>query len=236
MTNITAVVICGGLGTRLRSRVSEKPKVLAPVQGRPFLSFLLDQISSFGIEDVVLCAGYMGDQVQAEFGDSYGDISLVYSQETALLGTGGALRLAGPLIQSDMALVMNGDSFCDVDMEDLKAWHHEHNADLSMVLVRVPDVREFGSVEVSDIGRVVKFAEKQEGMDVEVKGWINAGIYLLKRSLLQTIRENAPVSLERDVFPYWLGLGFYGFKSDARFLDIGTPQSYLKAEKLFPAP
>ena len=86
----------------------------------------------------------MGDLVQAEFGDSYGNMSLVYSQETTPLGTGGALRLAAPLIQSDMVLVMNGDSFCDVDMEGLKAWHYEHNADGSMVLVRVPDAREFG--------------------------------------------------------------------------------------------
>src|SRR4028119_1495914 len=110
-TVCTAAILAGGLGTRLRAVVSDRPKVLAKVQERPFLAYLLQQLARSGIKSAVLCTGYMGEQVKIAFGDSCDSMRLLYSQETSQLDTAGALRLALPLIQSSSVLVMNGDSF-----------------------------------------------------------------------------------------------------------------------------
>ena len=112
MFGVTAAILAGGLGTRLRSVVKDRPKVLAEIRGVPFLTYLLDQLAAAGVRDVVLCTGYMGEQVRSAFGDSYGGMCLSYSQESSPLGTAGALRLALPLFKSSSVLVMNGDSFC----------------------------------------------------------------------------------------------------------------------------
>src|SRR5437899_2628493 len=110
--SLSAAILVGGLGTRLRGIVADRPKVLAEVRGRPFLAYLLDQLVASGFQDVVLCTGYRSEQVKEVFGDGYGPLRIVYSEETVPLGTAGALRLALPLLQSETILVMNGDSFC----------------------------------------------------------------------------------------------------------------------------
>ena len=113
LADLTAAILVGGFGTRLRPVVADRPKVLAEVRGRPFLAYLLDQAAAAGLKSVVLCTGYMGDRVQAVFGDTYGELHLTYSQEVVPLGTAGALHLALPLFASAPVLIMNGDSFCD---------------------------------------------------------------------------------------------------------------------------
>jgi len=112
--NVTALILAGGLGTRLSSAFPEKPKVLAPVNGRPFLSYLLDQLVSAGFQDVILCTGYKGEMVRKTFGDSYKDLAIRYSMEPEPLGTGGALLYALPMIKKKLILAMNGDSFCKI--------------------------------------------------------------------------------------------------------------------------
>lgn len=228
--NITAAILAGGLGTRLRAVVTDRPKALAEVHGRPFLSFLLDQLAAARIRDVVLCIGYRGEQVRAAFGDAYGGLRLRYSQERELLGTAGALRLALPLLQSDPVLVMNGDSFCETDLRAFARWHWERGAEATLLLVRVPDAGRYGRVEVDAAGRVLRFEEKGSTGD---PGWVNAGVYLLSRRLLGTIPAGRPVSLEHQVFPAWIGRGLYGYRTAGRFLDIGTPEAYAMAEAFF---
>ncbi len=125
LSQVTALILAGGLGTRLRSSVADRPKVLAPVLGKPFLSYLLDRLQISGIQKVVLCIGYLGEQVQETYGSSYHNMELRYSQETTLLGTGGALRLALPLISSPTVLIINGDSFYDANLNDFHQWHLE---------------------------------------------------------------------------------------------------------------
>ena len=230
LTSVTAAILVGGQGTRLRSVVADRPKVLAEIRGRPFLAYLLDQLAGAGVRYVVLCTGYLGEQVQAVFGDSYGSLRLVYSQESSPLGTAGALRLALPLFKSETVLVMNGDSFCEANLSAFWAWHCGRAAESTLLLTEVPDAKRYGRVNVDADGLVLRFDEKG---DKSGPGWINAGIYLLNHRLLLTIPANRTVSLEREEFPSWIGRGLYGYRSGGRFLDIGTPEAYTMAEWFF---
>ena len=230
LVGVTAAILAGGLGTRLCSVVADRPKVLAEVRGRPFLAYLLDQLTNIGIRQVVLCTGYLGEKVQNVFGDSYGNLSLVYSQESSPLGTAGALRLALTLFKSDSVLVMNGDSFCESNLIAFWTWHSARNAGATLLLTEVADTKQYGQVHFDANGLVLSFDEKDD------KGgpcWINAGIYLIKRHLLLTIPTDHAVSLEREMFPRWIGRGLYGYPSEGRFLDIGTPEAYAAAEQFF---
>jgi D-glycero-alpha-D-manno-heptose 1-phosphate guanylyltransferase len=227
---ITAAILSGGLGTRLRSVVDDRPKVLAEVQGRPFLSFLLDQLVAAGLRTVVLCTGYLGKQIQTKFGASYGSLNLVYSQEPSPLGTAGALRLALPLLKSDSVLAMNGDSFCDTALNDFWDLYDERRVAAALLLTHVADTKHYGRVYVDAAGRVLKFDEKDGSGG---PGWINAGIYLLKHRLLETIPANSAVSLEREMFPAWIEQGLYGCQGNGRFIDIGVPEAYAAAEHFF---
>lgn len=228
LSSVTAAVLAGGLGTRLRSVIADRPKVLAEVRGRPFLTYIFDQLIAAGIEYAVLCTGYLGEKVHDRFGDSYGSLRLVYSQEPSPRGTAGALRLALPLFKSESVLVMNGDSFCDVNLCFFWDWHCQHNARPSMVLVETADTEQFGSVELNSTGKVIDFQEKST---TRLSGWISAGVYLIASSLIDTIPDDGSVSLERTMFPAWIQEGLYGYRSKGRFLDIGTPDNYAVAER-----
>ena len=230
LAGITVVILAGGLGTRLRSVLSDRPKILAQVMGRPFLTYLLDQISSAGASKVILCTGYMGDMVQEVYGDVYKSLHMFYSQENEPFGTGGALRLALPLIESDHAMVMNGDSYIRTDLNSYVDWFFQIDRKASLLLVKVPDTSRYGMVKMEKDNRVSVFEEKEKAKGA---GWINAGVYLLKTSLLKSISAGKTFSLERDFFPSLLGNGLFGYQCKGRFIDIGTPESYATAEKFF---
>jgi len=225
-----AIILVGGKGTRLQSVVVDRPKVLAVVGGRPFLAYLLDQVAAAGITHTILCIGYRGEQVQAAFGETYAGMSLAYSQETTLLSTGGALRLALPLIVSEAFIVMNGDSFCDVNFKSLWEWHIARQASATIVLSRQSDIARYGRVSFSADGMVSNFEEKRSGAG---PGWVNAGIYVFNSELVRTIPPEKVVSLERDMLPRWAGHGLYSYQCKGRFIDIGTPESYARANTLF---
>ena len=230
LTDVPAAILAGGLGTRLRSCIAACPKVLAPVHGRPYLCYLLDQLANAGVCRVVLLTGYMADSVEAVFGAHYAGMQLAYSRETTPLGTGGALRNALPLLQAPVALVLNGDSYCDVALPDFWDFHCGEQATVSLVLTEVENASRFGVVHVSK-ARVNRFAEKQ---DTRGGGWINAGVYLIDRRQVQEIPPGRSVSLEREMFPTWSQRGcLHGFQSRGRFLDIGTPEAYSEASEFF---
>lgn len=231
MTNITAAILAGGLGTRLRPTVADRPKVLAPVGGRPYLAYLLDQLADAGIGEVVLLTGYRAEQVRAAFGEGHRGMRLLYSAERTPLGTGGAVRQALPLLPTPTVLLLNGDSYCEVDFTGFFHFHRERAAEVSMALARVADTSRFGAVQAAPDGRVLRFDEKG---CTGGAGWINAGVYFIARSLLEEIPPEGAVSLERQVFPAWLGRKTcYGYRCAGRFLDIGTPESYAEAEAFF---
>lgn len=237
LANVTAAILAGGSGTRLRPVVPDRPKVLAEINGRPFLVYLLDQLIEAGVRDVVLCTGYLGEQVRVMFGDSFGSLRLVYSHEFSPLGTAGALRLALPLFKpglsesnvSDSVLVMNGDSFCEADLRAFWAWHQARAGNATLLLTEVHDTQFYGRVQLNEDGLVLGFDEKGEAG----AGWVNAGVYLITRRFLLTIPSAGPVSLERKMFPSWIGQGLYGYRNQGCFLDIGTPESYSMAEHFF---
>ncbi len=230
LKHVTALILGGGLGTRLRSKVSDLPKVLMPVNGRPFLSFLLDKLVQSGFRHAILSTGYKGEQIEEAFGAQYKSLRLEYCLESEPLGTGGALRYALPRIETDLVLAMNGDSYVDVDLRIYLKWYSERNRDAALVLTEVKDASRFGRVTMDEKGRITHFEEKGRGRG---PGWINAGIYVLKKSVLESTPSGRAFSLEIDFFPSIVGKALYGYKSSRGFIDIGTPQSYAMAERFF---
>ncbi|HWG44466.1 MAG TPA: nucleotidyltransferase family protein [Gemmataceae bacterium] len=231
LADVTGVILAGGLGTRLRSRIADRPKVLAPVHGRPYLAYLLDQLAGAGLRNVVLLTGYLAEQIRSEFGDSYAHLRLAYSVEPSPLGTAGALRQALPHLLTPTVLLLNGDSYCAASLFDFREFHNRQGADFSLVLTPVEDCSRYGKVCLGPDDRVLRFEEKSQGAGA---GWVNAGIYLLSRSLIEEIPTGDSVSLERDMFPTWAAdKRCFGFPCHAQFLDIGTPESYARAEAFF---
>lgn len=227
LAETTAAVLVGGMGTRLRPVVADCPKVLAPVGGRPWLTYILDQLAEAGVRDCVLLTGYRADQVRETLGERHAQMRLRYSTEPEPLGTGGALRHAQERFSSPQVLVVNGDSFIDVDLALFHDFHHWLAADVSMVLAWVSDVSRFGKVDVAADGRILGFREKHGGGP----GWIHSGICLLNRARIEEIPAKRFVSLEREMFPRWArAANFQGFRCRSPFLDIGTPESYAQAE------
>jgi D-glycero-alpha-D-manno-heptose 1-phosphate guanylyltransferase len=230
IANITAVILAGGFGTRLRPVVSDRPKVLAEVSGKPFLTHLLNQISSAGIRKVVFCTGYMAEQIRGCFGDTYGQLHILYSKEDEPLGTGGALRLALPYFSSDVVLVMNGDSYVEADLRSYVNWFFQKDCQAALLLARVPDTSCYGSITINGDENITAFDEKGAGSDAV---WINAGVYLMRKSLIASMPSGQPYSLEYELFPSMVGKKLYGFCSEGRFIDIGTPESYALTDEFF---
>ncbi len=228
---LPVAILAGGLGTRLRSVVSDLPKVLAPVCGRPFLAWWLDAIARHGPRDVVLCTGYMAEKVEEAMGTTHGPLRLHYSAEKEPLGTGGCLRQAWECFRPETMLVLNGDSFCAPDLAAFYQSFQESGAAAGMVLLEMDDTSRYGRVDLAETSRVTSFSEKGQAGS----GWINAGVYLLRSALLEQLPHGLPSSIERDHFPNWIGRGITGFKYSGPFLDIGTPETYIEAESFFSA-
>jgi D-glycero-alpha-D-manno-heptose 1-phosphate guanylyltransferase len=223
-----ALLLAGGLGTRLRSVLPDLPKPLAPVRGRPFLAYLLDQIAEAGWTRCLLCLGYKADRFIETFGDHHGPLALEYSVETEPLGTGGAVGLALPQIQAARFLLLNADSYCDAPLADFSRFHLAHGRPASLVSVEVPDTSRYGRLELAPDDRVLAFAEKKDSSSA---GPINAGIYLLETKLVESVPPARAVSLERDLFPTWIDQGVMAWKTNSAFIDIGTPESYAQVER-----
>jgi dTDP-glucose pyrophosphorylase len=231
LRDVTAVILAGGYGTRLRPVMAGVPKVLAPVLGRPFLFSLLDSLAEAGIEKVVLLTGYQADQVQQTLGTKYRGLTLTYSREPKPLGTAGALRAAAAQIRTSLILLLNGDSYCEVNLPALVEFHRGQKADLCLALSHAEDTSRFGRVEIDAVDRVRGFAEKQAGSG---PGWVNAGAYLLDTQLVSEIPDDRPVSLEQEMLPHWLEKrSIRGYRCAGELLDIGTPESYASAEEYF---
>lgn len=228
--DLTAAILVGGLGLRLRSVVSDKPKVLAEVSGKAFLSYLLDQLVRVGVSKAVLCCGYKAEMVQEYFGNSYRGLELLYSIEEEALGTGGAVRLAIEVIGSETVLVMNGDSYLDINLGGFIEWFFEQKRVAAIVLTEVADTSRYGRVRINENKSIASFEEKCNNSEI---GLINAGIYLVEKSALASMPTGRFYSLEREFFPSLTGGDFYGYCVKGKFIDIGTPQSYAIAEKFF---
>ena len=230
MHDVKAVLLVGGLGTRLRSVVPATPKVLASVGKRSFLELLIGQLRSQGIRRLVMCTGYLADQIENEFGDGRAwDIAIEYSKEEQPLGTAGAVKWAQPYLRDvPDFLVMNGDSFLEIDFRNLMKFHRDHDATATMAILRIQDTSRYGTVHVDVNGRIRDFFEKT---GVDIPGLVNGGVYVFNHSVFQYIPDQ-PSSLERDIFPRLVNHGMYAQEQHGMFIDIGTPADYARAQQL----
>ncbi|WP_165491257.1 sugar phosphate nucleotidyltransferase [Lichenihabitans psoromatis] len=223
-----AIILAGGLGTRLRSVVTEIPKVLAPVAGRPFLSWLLDGLARQEMSHVVLATGYMSAAVEAAIQRSHAGMMITYSPETEPLGTGGAIWAAMAHCRAEYVVVINGDSWIGTPLASLRA-RAAAGADIVMTVRPVADRARYGSVRVA--------AERLLGLDEKGPtgpGLVNGGLYVMRRDLVQRRPMPGSFSFERDVLAEPGDLDIVAYRSDAEFIDIGTPDDFHAAQSLLP--
>jgi mannose-1-phosphate guanylyltransferase len=223
-----ALVLAGGEGTRLRPLTATLPKPVIPLAGRPFISYMIDWLGSHGVDEVILACGFMADALREALGEGEpGGPRLRYLTEPEPLGTAGAIRFAADLLE-ERFLALNGDVLADLDLTALVREHESRRARATLGLHPVKDTSAYGLVRTGPGGEVTKFTEKpDEG--VAVAGEINAGTYVLERSVLDLIEPAREVSIERDVFPRLVGEGLFGVRLQGYWIDIGTPERYLEA-------
>jgi NDP-sugar pyrophosphorylase family protein len=224
-----AIILCGGAGVRLKSVTGDGPKAMARIAGRPFLELLLRQLQRSCVRRVILAVGYRKENIASYFGSAAFGLDLIYSDEPYPLGTGGALRNAASLLQSDAALVLNGDSYTDADLCQLVAINYEAQADASVVVVQEHARVDCGSVVIDSNTWITEFREKCSSNH---SIYVNAGIYALSNKLLLSIPGDTQISLEHDLFPRWLndGKAIRAFVSTCPCIDIGTPERYQYAQ------
>jgi D-glycero-alpha-D-manno-heptose 1-phosphate guanylyltransferase len=224
---IDALVLAGGLGTRMRPILHDYPKCMASIAEKPFLDYLLLQLKKHHVTEVILCLSYRGELIREYYRRSeVPGLCLRYSHESEPLGTGGALKRAESLIRSPEFLVLNGDSFFDIDVQSLIRSHRSRKGQATIALAEVDDRQRYGAVEIDERGQITRFLEKARA----ARGVINGGIYVLGAEIFALIPPGRAVSLERDVFPQLIGRGLFGTLFQAYFADIGVPESYLRLQ------
>lgn len=229
LKGIDVIILGGGQGTRLRDVVKDRPKPMADINGRPFLDILINYISNFGFRRFILSIGYLAEVIEKYYQTNNALYEVVFSKENEPLGTGGAVKNAEKYIRSNPFLVLNGDSFCPVDLNNFFCFHLAKEALCSMVIADTENVGAGGGVTVDDSQKIVGFGEKQQ----QGKGHISAGIYLFEKKVLSLIPAGTNHSLEYDLFPALAGRKFYGYKTNEKMIDIGTPERYFKANEFF---
>jgi D-glycero-alpha-D-manno-heptose 1-phosphate guanylyltransferase len=225
-----ALLLVGGMGTRLRSVLPTTPKPLAPVGKESFLHLLVRQLQSQCIQRLVMCTGYLADRIRDEFGDGRNwGVAIEYSKESNPRGTAGAVKLAQCYLSfaSDF-VVLNGDSFLELDFHELIDFHRKQGGVATIAVRRVENAMRYGTVRVDTNNRIIGFQEKT-GM--QGPGLVNGGVYVFSSSILEYIPDG-PSSLENDIFPRILGRGVYALEQHGIFIDIGTPEDYGRAQEL----
>ena len=227
-----ALILAGGEGTRLRPLTGKMPKPVVPLAGRPHILYVIDWLRGHGVDDVVVSCAHLADEVQEALEGIETGTRLRFVVEPDARGTAGAIKFAEPAL-GDRFFVLNGDVLCDLDLGALVAQHERTGARATIALYPVEDPTGYGLVHRAEDGEIREFLEKpdlqvprQRGIDTDE---INAGAYLLERSVLDAIPPDADVSIEREIFPALVGEGLYGRRLEGYWIDIGTPARYLQA-------
>lgn len=225
-----AIVLVGGEGTRLRPLTEAVPKPALTLVDRPFLAFMVEWLVGHGVTDVVLACGFLPDVLREALGDGRRDGARIrYLVEPEPMGTAGAIRFAADQLGDELEerfLALNGDVLTDLDLTSLLGFHRENGARATLGLHPVDDSSAYGVVKTNPGNEVLEFLEKT---GEQAPGEINAGMYVLERSVLDLIPSGENVSIERDVFPRLAGNGLFGLRLDGYWMDIGTPERYLQA-------
>ncbi|HEX6455820.1 MAG TPA: NDP-sugar synthase [Solirubrobacterales bacterium] len=226
-----AIVLVGGEGTRLRPLTTDVPKPAVTLVDRPFLAYAIEWLAVHGVSEIVLACGFLPEVLREALGDEEerAGVRITYVAEPEPLGTAGAIRFAAEAVGDrleDRFLALNGDVLADLDLSALVSAHREREASATIGLHPVDDSSAYGLVRCDDEGLVLEFAEKTGR---SVPGEINAGAYVLERSVLDLVPSGRAVSIEREVFPRLVGDGLCGVLLDGYWMDIGTPGRYLQA-------
>ncbi len=225
------IILAGGFGTRLAKTVPGIPKSLAPVNGRPFLEYVLDYLELYGVKKVILATGHLHDAIESHFGNKYKYIHLAYSREEEPLGTGGAILQAMQQVEGKMAIVMNGDTMFRVNLGKLYDFQLIKDSCLTMVVREVKDASRYGTVEFDETGRITAFKEKGTNIG---PAFINGGVYAIRKDFLFSFDLPRKFSIERDFFEkVYLSHPIYAHRCYQYFLDIGIPEDYERAQTDF---
>jgi D-glycero-alpha-D-manno-heptose 1-phosphate guanylyltransferase len=231
--SVEAIILAGGLGTRLKTVVSDVPKSMALINKRPFLEYLLDYLISQGVTKAVLSVGYKHEAISDHFKDHYRGLKIDYAIEAEPLGTGGGIRLALWKVDGLRALAMNGDSLFRFDYRKMFDFHMKKRADVTLALRNLDDTGRYGRVSVNRNRRITGFSEKDESAG---PGLINGGVYIIEKYFLMEPEFRGRFSIEKDCFEnYYPQAGLYGYPVDGYFLDIGIPDDFNKAQHEFKA-
>ena len=223
-----AIILAGGLGTRLRGIIRDIPKPMADINGKPFLEYLLNYVINQGILKIVLSVGYKHEVIKKYFGSFFMGSELIYSVESKPLGTGGALKKAMEFIDSNNVFVLNGDTIFKIDLKEFERFHIEKKSNLSIALRRSEMSNRYGTVELNQDQSIKAFLEKRHVKE----GLINGGTYLLNKDFFNSFDLPNKFSFERDFLEkYYIDYKFYGFISNAYFIDIGVPEDYERAKQ-----
>ena len=223
-----ALILAGGFGTRLKDVIDEIPKPMAQINGIPFLSYLFEYLLKYGVERVILCTGHLSEKIEEFYGSKYKELLIAYSHETEPLGTGGAIHKALKLAMSETVFILNGDTFFDVNLSLLNEQHNSKQSDFTFALKPMKDFDRYGCININNNGEIIEFEEKKH----RLFGYINGGIYILRKDIFTNKNLSEKFSLENDFFEKYLNeVSFYGYISDTYFIDIGIPEDYYKAQK-----
>jgi len=226
----TAIILAGGLGTRLRSVLPDTPKCLAPINNKPFLAELIKFLKKQGINKFIFSLGYKSELIIKYLGDEFIDTNIDYSIEDEQLGTGGAIKLALSKVLSDDVLVINGDTFFKNDLYLFYRFHKNNNSKFSISVTKVENNYRFGSVVLNDENIVINFSEKSKNESV----LINAGHYIINREHFLKFKTEDKFSIELDFFQNCsINKVIYGFEFLSDFIDIGIPEDLIKAQSFF---
>ncbi len=224
-----AVILAGGFGTRLQSVVTDVPKPMAPVNSKPFLQYILDYCIKQGIEKIVLSTGYKHEVIFSFFGTQYNTLQIQYAHEQEPLGTGGGIQFALKKCKDENVVVLNGDTFFDVDLQELEGQHIKAQSEFSIAAKKMYHFNRYGIIQTIE-NRITAFEEKR-AVD---EGIINAGVYIIKRQKFLDLQLPSKFSMEKDYMEkFFSSKPFYAFEFDGYFIDIGIPEDYEKVQRDF---
>jgi len=226
-----AVLLAGGFGTRLSKVVPDMPKPMAPVNGRPFIEYVMDFLIRHQVRKFILSVGYKHEAFASHFANDYKNCEVLFSVEKEPLGTGGAIKKSLEFAESSEVFVLNADTLFRLDLESMQSSHKKTNADLTLALRKMDNVGRYGSVEIDEDLRINGFFEKNMKKG---SGYINGGVYIFKKDFFDNIPLGDKFSLEQDCLEkYYTSLKMGGYPSKGYFLDIGIPEDYEKAQHEF---
>lgn len=238
------IILCGGLGTRLRSVIGERQKTMTETNGEPFLVNILKYLKKYGVDDIIFSTGYKSDEVENFFGNKYYfGMRINYAKEDEPLGTGGAIRNCLSLVKDEKVVVVNGDTLFPAEIDSLNDSFDKYKSSISIACKEVENKDRYGTIVFNKLEKdakgiksgIIKSFDEKIISDKKNNAYINGGVYIIGKSLIENIDSNKKISLETELIPKWMkdGVVVSGIVSDESFIDIGTPESLEEFKKRF---